>query len=114
MPAEDCFTFNFDYKRTYDEVETYTIDIKMNFGEAGTDRHKRTIPMVINYHGGGYMDWPFNFWDWPWFRTITISINRINYSESAFLHGCESRMFGLFHYEYFWILAKQPDLGERA
>ena len=75
------------------------MNMNMKFGEAGQDRLERSYPMVINYNGGGFIDF-------DWLRTLSLSINRIQYSESAFIHGCESKMFGIYHYEYFWILAR--------
>lgn len=59
--------------------------------------------MVLDKNGKGTAG--FN-----WFYDIDYQFLQIDYGESALIYGCESWLFGLFHYDYFWVISRKPSM----
>ena len=37
----------------------------------------------------------------------------IHYDDRALIYGCESWFWGLWHFDYFWVLSRTPTMNDK-
>jgi len=70
-------------------------------------RVTKKYDLEISVKGIGWLDY---FWDaWLWGRS-SYNIIMLDYSDTILSYGCD-HYFWIYHYEYFWVYNRKPEVS---